>query len=122
MAKIQQDKPELVTNTFLEHMNFMRPTPSSRELMHFWLQVRRPIMSSFIIITGYRGRKVTDIELLKSAGRTSRRSPKTVVETGAVPICPKVEKPIHIPRPVPDKTFIISAMGRLDPANGILRN
>lgn len=41
------------------------------------------------------------------------------VETGAVFICLRVEKPSQIPRPIPDKTLVIIGLGRLNTANGM---
>ena len=36
---IQQDKPELLTNTFLESMKFLSSIALSRQLIVTWLQV-----------------------------------------------------------------------------------
>ena len=41
------------------------------------------------------------------------------VETCASFICLKVEKSVRILRPVPDKTLVIIALGRLHTANGM---
>lgn len=99
---IQQENPDLLTNTFLETIRFLSHTLSSRELMERWLQSEE------------NRRRIAQICEIEPQDVT-----KDCVETSAPFICLRVEKPGRISKPVPDKTLVIIAIGRLHSGNGM---
>lgn len=48
MLKVQQERPELLANTFLEPIKFLPVSPSCRELIDVWLQVSSVIPEEYL--------------------------------------------------------------------------
>ena len=121
MSKIQQERPELLANTFLEPMKFLPIPPSCRELIDVWLQVSPAILDSIKLRPNILQSEENRTQVAKVCHKDAKDITRESVETGAAFICLKVEKPSLIPKPVSDKILIIIALGPLKPANGMFR-
>ena len=121
MSKHQQERPELLANTFLEPMKFLPISPSCRELIDVWLQVSPVILDSIKPRPNIRQSEENRTQVAKVCHKDAKDITSECVETGAAFVCLKVEKPSLISKPVPDKALIIIAHGPLKPANGMFR-
>lgn len=121
MSKIQQERPELLEDIFLEPIKLLPISSSCRELIDVWFQVSPAIPHSIKLRSNMLQSEDSRRGVAKACQKDVKDITRECVDSGGVFVCLKVEKLSRLPKPVPDKTLIIIALGPLHSANGLFR-